>query len=205
MAIVINGSGTVTGISVGGLPDGIVDAGTLATNSVDSAELVDGSIDTAHIGTDQITSAILPAGSILQVKYAAITTNLSTTSDTFQSLSESCSITPTASNSKILILINIHSYTSNHAVPNWTTANYKVLRDTTEVANSDDGSADYGWGTYHATALVREMSYVSKHFIDAPGDTSAHTYYVQVHSRFGYDILFNSYGDSSIILMEVAV
>ena len=39
MAIVINGSGTITGISVGGLPDGVVDSGTLATNSVDSAEL----------------------------------------------------------------------------------------------------------------------------------------------------------------------
>jgi len=33
MAITINGSGTVTGISVGGLPDGIVDDGTLATNA----------------------------------------------------------------------------------------------------------------------------------------------------------------------------
>jgi hypothetical protein len=32
MAIVINGSGTITGISVGGLPDGIVDDGTLATD-----------------------------------------------------------------------------------------------------------------------------------------------------------------------------
>jgi len=51
MAVVINGSGTVTGISVGGLPDGIVDSGTLATNSVDSAELIDGSIDTSHIGS----------------------------------------------------------------------------------------------------------------------------------------------------------
>ena len=49
MAIVINGSGTVTGISVGGLPDGIVDAGTLATNSVDSAELIDGSVDASHL------------------------------------------------------------------------------------------------------------------------------------------------------------
>ena len=49
MAIVINGSGTVTGISVGGLPDGIVDAGTLATNSVDSAELIDGAVDNSHI------------------------------------------------------------------------------------------------------------------------------------------------------------
>ena len=63
MAIVINGSGTVTGISVGGLPDGIVDAGTLATNSVDSAELIDGAIDNSHIdamAASKLTGA-LPA------------------------------------------------------------------------------------------------------------------------------------------------
>jgi hypothetical protein len=61
MPIVIDGDGTVSGISVGGLPDGIVDAGTLATNSVDSAELIDGSIDTSHLAANQITSAILPS------------------------------------------------------------------------------------------------------------------------------------------------
>jgi len=31
MAVVINGSGTVTGLAVGGLPDGTVDADTLAS------------------------------------------------------------------------------------------------------------------------------------------------------------------------------
>ena len=51
MPIVIDGDGTVTGISVGGLPDGIVDAGTLATNSVDSAELIDGAIDASHLAS----------------------------------------------------------------------------------------------------------------------------------------------------------
>ena len=63
MAIVINGSGTVTGLAVGGLPDGTVDAGTLATNSVDSAELIDGAVDDSHIGTlaaSKLTGA-LPA------------------------------------------------------------------------------------------------------------------------------------------------
>jgi hypothetical protein len=63
MAIVINGSGTVTGLSVGGLPDGTVDAGTLATNSVDSAELVDGAVDDSHIAAlaaSKLTGA-LPA------------------------------------------------------------------------------------------------------------------------------------------------
>jgi len=38
MAVVINGSGTVTGISVGGLPDGIVDRDTLATSIDDSGD-----------------------------------------------------------------------------------------------------------------------------------------------------------------------
>ena len=51
MAIVINGSGTVTGLAVGGLPDGTVDAGTLATDSVDSAELIDGAIDASHMAS----------------------------------------------------------------------------------------------------------------------------------------------------------
>ena len=45
MAIVINGSGTVTGISVGGLPDGIVDAGTVAADIATQAEL-----DAAGVG-----------------------------------------------------------------------------------------------------------------------------------------------------------
>ena len=39
MAIVINGSGTVTGLAVGGLPDGTVDSGTLATDSVTAVKI----------------------------------------------------------------------------------------------------------------------------------------------------------------------
>jgi len=64
MAIVINGDGTITGISVGGLPDGIVDAGTLATNSVDSDELIDGSVDNSHLADDAVDSDELAAGAV---------------------------------------------------------------------------------------------------------------------------------------------
>ena len=42
MAIAINGSGTMTGISVGGLPDGIVDDGTLADDAVTLAKMASG-------------------------------------------------------------------------------------------------------------------------------------------------------------------
>ena len=38
MAIAINGSGTLTGVSVGGLPDGIVDTDMLAANAVTAAK-----------------------------------------------------------------------------------------------------------------------------------------------------------------------
>ena len=38
MAITINGNGTLTGVSVGGLPDGIVDTDMLAANAVTAAK-----------------------------------------------------------------------------------------------------------------------------------------------------------------------
>ena len=52
MAIVINGSGTITGISVGGLPDGIVDDGTIVTDGTYSTiNLKDCGVVTNAIGS----------------------------------------------------------------------------------------------------------------------------------------------------------
>ena len=67
MAITINGNGTVTGISTGGLPDGCVDTDTLASNAVSGAKIADlfssGSItiggvriQTGTVTTDSSTS-----------------------------------------------------------------------------------------------------------------------------------------------------
>ena len=39
MPIAINGSGTITGISVGGIPDGVVDTDVLAANAVTYAKI----------------------------------------------------------------------------------------------------------------------------------------------------------------------
>ena len=47
MTITINGNGTVTGISVGGLPDGIVDTDMLAANAVATAKIADDAVTTA--------------------------------------------------------------------------------------------------------------------------------------------------------------
>jgi microcystin-dependent protein len=68
MAIVINGSGTVTGISVGGLPDAIVDLGTLAADAVDGTKLADNAVNSEHLadgGVDDVHLASASAGLIM--------------------------------------------------------------------------------------------------------------------------------------------
>ena len=47
MPISINGSGTITGISVGGLPDGIVDTDMLANNAVATGKIADNAVTNA--------------------------------------------------------------------------------------------------------------------------------------------------------------
>jgi len=94
MAIVINGSGTVTGISVGGLPDGIVDSGTLATDSVTAAKLKD----------DAIAVGDLPAGSILQVVQGELSGSLEGSAN-FDIMN--VNITPKQADSDMLISVYV--------------------------------------------------------------------------------------------------
>ena len=81
MAIVINGTGTVTGISVGGLPDAIVDLDTLAANSVNAAKIVDGTIVDAEVtslAASKITGALpaISAANLTNIPAANITGTL---------------------------------------------------------------------------------------------------------------------------------
>ena len=57
MAIAINGSGTITGISAGGLPDNTVDNGTMADDAIDSAEIADGAVDLVHLSATGTASS----------------------------------------------------------------------------------------------------------------------------------------------------
>ena len=196
MAIVINGSGTVTGISVGGLPDGVVDAGTLATNSVDSAELVDGSIDTAHIGTDQITSAILPAGSVLQVVQATSNTQTNPSTSWTAVSGSSVAITPSATSSKILYIFNAPGFvtdTGTHGLK------MKLLRGSTEIRRVNRWG--YFAGSGHAPANVTYM------YLDSPSTTSATTYSINAAEEVSGGWEINSESETAgavVIAMEIA-
>ena len=94
MPVTINGDGSITGLAVGGLPNGSVDADTLASNAVTSAKLASGAI----------TSSSLPAGSCLQtVFYQDIRRGKVISGGSWQDTGFSGSITTIKANSKILI------------------------------------------------------------------------------------------------------
>tara|TARA_R100000388_G_scaffold91915_1_gene74349 strand:+ start:1427 stop:1969 length:543 start_codon:yes stop_codon:yes gene_type:complete len=91
MPVSINGNtGVVTGIAVGGLPDGIVDTDMLAANAV--------------------TAAKRGAGAILQYVEApqsVMTPRFSTTSTSYTATGYKVDITPIKSNSRIIVIASL--------------------------------------------------------------------------------------------------
>jgi len=83
MAIKIYGNGTITGLSTGGLPDGSVDADTLAS-----------SID---------------LGKVLQIVQGKASIQVSTTSTSYTASGLNVTITPSSTSSKVLILGTTHA------------------------------------------------------------------------------------------------
>lgn len=56
MAVTINGSGTISGIAVGGLPDGIVDKGTLGAQCVTSPKIKADAVTAAKIAPGAVSA-----------------------------------------------------------------------------------------------------------------------------------------------------
>lgn len=104
MPITINGSGTVTGISAGGLPDGV--------------------ITRAEMGY---------AGAILQVVNATYSTATSNSTSTYADTGLTASITPSSASSKILIIVSqVGLYKSNNNTQSG--VNLKLFRGATELS-----------------------------------------------------------------------
>ena len=98
MAITINGSGTITGISAGGLPDGSVTAADLASSLDLSGKTV------------TLPSGV--GGKILQVKESYSSTDV--TGITSATLLTSVNITPSSSTSKMIIFGSVYAYAINN-------------------------------------------------------------------------------------------
>ena len=198
MPIGINGSGTITGISVGGLPDGIVDTDMIAAKAA--------------------TSPKLGNGSVLQVVSQDKTTAFSTTSNSFVDVTGlSVSITPSSSSNKILVFIDLKWGQSTDDGEFFA----RAVRDSTAVyvgTGSTGNRTPCFFGIEDTNAGSRfQLNQASAVFLDSPSTTSSTTYKVQVkcHAASGQTVPINRVNDdtnhnynaaaaSSITVMEVA-
>ena len=192
MPIAINGSGTVTGVSVGGLPDGIVDTDMIAAAAV--------------------TAPKRGAGAILQTINATVSSQVETNDGSVVDTGLTADITLIASNSKVLIFVSQQLMTHQYNNTGESNAALILTRVTsgsstninnasahlTSARTSGEGNGSWFVRTGHIASIVAE---------DTPG-AGTHTYKTRFKhaSRSG---TASRTGDGShqaeIILMEVSV
>ena len=211
MAIVINGSGTLTGLAVGGLPDGTVDSGTLATDSVVTGKIADGTIanaDIADLAASKLTGALpaisgasltgftdaqMPAGSSVQVVQALSTTQ-TVIGTSFTACAPTVTITPSSSSNKILVRFN----TGGMANGGVDAIRLQIKRGSTVIKYS----IRYGYSTvtgWFSTPITYEI-------LDSPSTTSATTYTLEGLRQTSGSFEINSSGgtnSASAIAMEI--
>jgi hypothetical protein len=156
MSIVINGSGSISGISAGGLPDGVVTTDDLAS--------------TLDLSGKTVTLPSGTGGKVLQVVSAVYDTAVTVNSGSPTSTGLSASITPSSTSNKVLVLIS--QYMSAVGGSNdYCGGNVWVRRNGTNIFVSD-------FGGYLSTSVAQRQLYsvVSYSQLDSPSSTSSVTY-----------------------------
>jgi hypothetical protein len=105
MAITINGTGSITGLTAGGLPDGSITAADLANNAVTAGKLA----TTLDLTGKTVTMPSGTGGKILQVvgtQYATAT-SVSQSAQVHTNMPFSVNITPTTSTSLMLVSFSL--------------------------------------------------------------------------------------------------
>jgi len=185
MPIAINGSGTITGVSVGGLPDGIVDADTLATNSV----------TTTKIASKAATSPKLGSGAVIQV-----------VQDTFNGIGSfginntiyvpnapSAILTPISASNKILVDVYLNTTANSNNLLNQIILYREIggsggFSAVTGAIGDAAGSRRRVTGGYRTTGANGFGTYqVNIKYLDSPNTTSSVQYKVaHCHGNQGY-------------------
>ena len=191
MPVTINGNGSITGLSVGGLGSGVVNAASLAANSV--------------------TASAMPVGSILQVKnFIKKDRDDFSTSSSFAATGMSVTITPSSTSNKLLVMANLEVGNSGN-----NSVQFKLYRGTSEITaanNTNVTNKSFGW-SYIRQQNNTEASYqdvsVSLGYEHTPADTNSHEFNLYVNS-FNTTVYLNGRGysgdyggTSSLTVMEI--
>ena len=188
MAITIDGSGTITGINAGGLPDGSVTADDLATDSVTTAKIEDSAITTAK----------LPSGSVIKVvsQTKTDTANYTSSSSDYSSVIHSATITPESTTNKILIQFNgCFAATLNQRFWVALTCNGTIIDAATGDAS---GLKTRASSTNVINSSDNELKPVSANFLHSPASTDPQIYGFVMGAEGGNTVYCNrSVGDSN--------
>tara|TARA_R100000234_G_C4944212_1_gene154310 strand:- start:251 stop:799 length:549 start_codon:yes stop_codon:yes gene_type:complete len=179
MAIAINGStNVITGVAVGGLPDGIVDRDTLAT---------------------------LAKGSVLQVVQNQYSTQTSINSTSYVDTGLTATITPSSSSSKVLVMAWLYVTSSHFSSPyNVYGFGFNLVRGTTEIKTATTSMYYQAIADNDISYTVFNQPHIAI-YLDSPNTTSATTYKIQgKESDVNANCTVNSGSQKSeMILIEV--
>ena len=146
------------------------------------------------------STAGFPAGSVLQVVNATLSTQVTSSSSTYADTGLTASITPTSASSKILVLVNQAGCGKQN---NNTTLALRLLRDATVISYFEQ------LGGYDAASTNNFFGSCSVCYLDSPATTSATTYKTQLASTSNlsqvYTQIYNGIASmSTITIMEIA-
>ena len=190
MPVTINGDGSITGLAVGGLPDGSVDADTLASNAVTSAKL--------H--NDAVVASKLPAGSIVKYQFTTSSTQTNITSTTTWTTFTGTQVdfTPTFSNSKLDITWSF----ALEANQNANGIGFRIFRQS-PIGGSDTQIAESYQHSHWGTGNWTGPGDIVLNWNDSPGVTTPVRYFVQGYRETGNALYINAGSDPLGITMRV--
>ena len=176
MPVTINGNGSIAGVSVGGLPNGTVDADTLASNAVISAKLHD----------DAVTTSKLPSGTVVQFLQTHINGSLywADMSDWTAVTGLQLTITPKASTNKLILRAQVHQAAAESSGNGDFSASIAFKKGGTLLTYTTYST--WGYGDYQEYVNDNDMSLSSGtgqcERVEVAGNTSAQTFDVVICS-----------------------
>jgi hypothetical protein len=156
MAITINGTGSITGLTAGGLPDGSITTDDLAANAVTAAKLAAGA-----------------GGKIVQyARSSGYSTQEGTTSTSWINTSFTATFTPTSSSNKVIIVISSLNITTRDSYTTHVDLARTIGGTTVQLGTTDGYSA--GLMTPYSASYMDTTNLLF--YQDSPATTSQITY-----------------------------
>lgn len=165
-----------------------------------------GQVLTVSGGVPTWAAAAGGGGKLAQVVQGSYATLVTSTSSSYADTGLTVSITPTASTSKVLVLVNLAGC-GGGGNSSYAAAQFKLFRGTTEIQLFEMAA---GWNNGNFYPLI--VGSVSAAYLDSPSTTSSTSYKVQIAAKsgdnqavmnFNYSNAYSVTPKSTITVLEI--